>query len=126
MTPGEGRAAHVREIRNTLGLGLREAHDAFLRYGSAQLAIEALGTPAKRDEFESEHDRLRAECSRWHAEASALAASHQRLKEALGAVLCMLPSDHEDRPAEERIPASYCYVRWQDIREAREALRSAP
>lgn len=107
MTPGEGRAAQVREIRNTLGLGLRQAHDAFLRYGSADAAIQALGTPAKRDAFETEYDRLRAE-------NIALAASHQRLKEALQRVSFVLSATPDD-PGEPSFMA-----------EVREALRSAP
>lgn len=84
-------------------------HDAFLRYGSAQLAIEALGTPAKRDAFESEYDRLRTE-------NKALAASHQRLKEALERIAAI----------EDRMVGGD----WEEIEEARgiarEVLKDAP
>jgi hypothetical protein len=38
-------------------------------------------------------------------DAAALRASRDELAKALSAVLCMLPSDQENRPADERIPA---------------------
>lgn len=50
-------------------------------------------------------------------------ADKERLREALKNLLTMLPSDHPERPDTERIPASYCYVRWLDIREGRAALK---
>jgi hypothetical protein len=46
----------------------------------------------------------------------------ERLEAALRCLVAMLPSDHEDRPEDERIPSSFCYVRWREIREARAAL----
>jgi hypothetical protein len=46
----------------------------------------------------------------------------EQQREALSNLLVMLPSSDNDAPDTDRIPASFNYVRWLDIREARAAL----
>jgi hypothetical protein len=56
----------------------------------------------------------------------ALHAQNEALRIALRNLRVMLPSDHPERPGKERIPLSYCYVRWIDLREADAALKETP
>ncbi len=57
-------------------------------------------------------------------ELAAKSTEVERLREALRNLLVMLPSVACDGEDKERIPAGFCYVRWQDIREAHEALEA--
>lgn len=54
-------ATHVREIREKLGLSLREAKDAFDKYGSATAAINALLDPTARAAWEGPYQELARE-----------------------------------------------------------------
>jgi len=50
----------------------------------------------------------------------------EELTSALRNLLVMLPSDAPEQPDRERIPAGFCYVRWQDIREGHKAIGDSP
>lgn len=52
-----------------------------------------------------------------------LRTQNDALVAALRKLLCMLPSADETQSG--RIPAGFCYVRWQDINDARDVLNSA-
>jgi cell division protein FtsB len=69
----------VIQVRNALGLSLREAADAINRYGSAEAAIAELRQPEKVTAFVSQYDTMRAENKRLAAEVEALRSALQRL-----------------------------------------------
>jgi len=67
------------------------------------------------------------EVARLNEQVAALQREVAELREALRNLLVMLPSADNVGADADRIPAGFCFVRWQDIREGHAALsRSAP